>query len=176
MKKLRNVVYSSPNLIVQRIHQGLALCNIAVVVGDGHSVSVDDDNNITFCDPGYRPPKKLKGYGKDCTLFAVYFPKSCEGLAVAGKELAEFINTDLNFFKKIILHGHSRCGCCFENLVQWLDGFIALRTYVVSVSIPDDSLPMIDNDRVGNTILNREFTVPYSMRRSRKFVRTLIKP
>lgn len=176
MKKLRNVVYSSPNLIVQRIHQGLALCNIAVVVGDGHSVSVDDDNNITFCDPGYRPPKKLKGYGKDCTLFAVYFPKSCEGLAVAGKELAEFINTNLNFFKKIILHGNSRCGCCFENLVQWLDGFIALRTYVVSVSIPDDSPPMIDNDRVGNTILNREFTVPYSMRRSRKFVRTLIKP
>lgn len=148
MRKLRNVVYRSPNLIVQRIQQGIGLCNIAVVVGDGHSVSVDDDNNITFCDPGYHPLNKLKGYGKDCSLFAVYFPKSCDGLAVAGEELAEFINTNLKFFKKIILHGHSKSGCCFHNLTQWLDGFIALRTYVVSVSSPFAGTPMVDYDYI----------------------------
>lgn len=66
----------------------------------------------------------------------LYYPKACKGLDVAGKELAEFINENLDSYKKIILHGHSKCGCCFANLAQWLSKWSILRTHIITVSAP----------------------------------------
>ena len=142
--KLRDVVYKSPNLIVQRIQKGSNASNSAVIVGNGHSVSVDDNDNVTFTDPGYRPVKSIKGYGDKCSVFIIYYPTTCEGLAASGKELAEFINTDFKLYKKIILHGHSKCGVCFINLAQWLDEWTSYRTSIVSVSAPLGGTPIAD--------------------------------
>ncbi len=141
---LQKIVHKSSNLIIQQLQKGSTSSSIAVVVGSGHSVSVDDRNNVTFTDPGFRPPKKIASYGTDCTLFTIYYPKTCEGLDVAGKELAEFINENLNFYRKIILHGHSKCGCCFVNLAQWLDGWSLLRTHIITVSAPFKGTPVAD--------------------------------
>ena len=144
--QLRNIVYRSHNLIVQRIQDGSNVSNTAVIIGNGHSVSVDDNNNVTFRDPGYRPVKSIKSYGDRCSVYIIYYPKTCEGLDVAGKELAEFINTDFKFYKKIILHGHSKCGVCFINLAQWLDEWTSFRTCIVAVSAPIDGTPIADID------------------------------
>lgn len=141
MKKLRNIVYKSENLIVQLMQKSSSPCNTVVIVGNGHSVSVDDYNNITFCGPCYYPPKRVKGYGDKCAIFAIYYPKTCEGLAVAGEELAEFIKKNLQLYRKIILHGHSKCGCCFQNLAHWLDNWSKYRTHIVSVSAPLKGTP-----------------------------------
>lgn len=135
MRTLRNIVYKSSNLIVQQLQEGPVSANTAVVVGSGHSVSVDDNNNVTFADPGFRPPKKISNYGTDCTLFTIYYPKTCEGLDAAVQELAEFINEDLAFYRQIILHGYCECGLFFLNLYhEQLTPWSKRRTHVVSVS------------------------------------------
>lgn len=140
--KLRNVVYKSQNLIIQHMNEGSR--NIAIIVGSGHSVSVDDDGNVTFSDPCFHPPEKIKGYGNDCTIFTIYYPETCKGLDIAGKELARFINIKLQLYSKIILHGHSECGVCFLYLYQWLYKWAKLRTHVVSVSAPLKGTPFAD--------------------------------
>ena len=142
--KLENVVYKSRNLILQRIQNSSGTCNTVVIVGNGHSVSVDDNYNVTFSDPGYRPVKSIKDYGDKCSVFIAYYPETCDGLAASGKELAEFINTKLNLYKKIILHGHSKCGVRFINLTQYLDEWASLRTCIVAVSTPLRGTPIAD--------------------------------
>lgn len=142
--QLRNIVYKSCNLIVQFIQNGSSNNDTAIIVGNGHSVSVDYENYVTFRDPGYRPVKSLRNYYDKGSVFIIYYPKTCQGLDVAGKELAEFINTNFGFYKKIILHGHSKCGTCFVNLAKWLDESASLRTTIVSVSAPLKGTPIAD--------------------------------
>ncbi len=143
--QLRNIVYKSPNLIIQHIQKNSSnTSNIAIIVGNGHSVSLDDNNNVTFSDPLYHPEKSVKDYGNNCSVFIIYYPDTCEGLDVSGKELAEFINANLQLYKKIILHGHSKCGVCFLNLAQYLDKWAIFRTCIVAVSAPLKGTPFAD--------------------------------
>lgn len=134
---LRNVRYKSENIIIQQLNTGSN--GVVVIHGGGHSVSVDENNKVTFADPLFIPPTKNTDYGK-CTVMTVYFPKTCEGLEAAGKELADFINHRLGEFSKVILHGHSKCGCCFLNLAQWL----TRHCTIVSVSAPLKGTPVAD--------------------------------
>ncbi len=142
--QLRNIVYKSSNLIIQHIQKNSNGCNIAVVVGNGHTISIDDKNNVTFCDPLFNPEKSINDYGNECSIFVVYYAKTCEGLDIAGKELANFIKDYLSLYKKIILHGHSKCGLCFLNLAKYLDRWSMLRTCIISVSAPLKGTPFAD--------------------------------
>lgn len=118
--KLRND-YSDASLTVKTIQKGTD--NIAVIVGNGNSVFVDD-----VC-----RPKKIKGY-KNSTIFAIYYPQTSEEMVVTERELAEFINKEFMLYKKIILHGYSECGLAFLRIYKQLDTWTKLRTHVVSVS------------------------------------------
>lgn len=104
--------------------------NIAIIVGNGYSFSVDENNNVTFTNH----PKKIRGY-RNCTIFAIYLNQTCEGMDVAERELADFINIKLKLYRKIILHGYADDGLRFLRLYhEQLDRWSKLKTHVVSVS------------------------------------------
>lgn len=140
--ELQNIVYKSENLIIQRLQWSPR--GIVVIVGSGYSLSVDNNDKITFIDPFFIPPTSNNNYGKNCNVYTIYFTKNCAGLAVAGKELAYWINTFLLLNRKIILHGRSKCGCCFVNLCQWLTPDINTKVSLVTVSAPFRGTPFAD--------------------------------
>ena len=134
---LRDILYKSDNLIIQQLASGSN--DVVIIHGSGHSVSVNENNKVTFSDPLFTLPHKTTDYGK-CTVLTMYFPKCCQGLESAGKELAEYINNHLGAYNQVVLHGHSKCGCCFINLAQWL----TRRVTIVAVSAPLNGTPVAD--------------------------------
>ncbi len=54
---------------------------------------------------------------------------------MAAKELANYIDTNMYQYEKIILHGCSKCGSCFIEATKWLKR----KVTVVSVSAPLNS-------------------------------------
>ena len=114
--ELRNDFYSDSNITVEMCQKGYT--NIAVIIGN-----LGKDFSINYC--------------AGCTIFKISCRrKDCETLKTAGKELAEFINEHMDFYKKIILHGNSWYALCFLNLTQWLNARAKFRTSIVSVSAP----------------------------------------
>lgn len=142
---LRKLRYKSGNLIIQQLATGSN--GVVVIHGGGHSVSVDQNNKVTFSDPLFVPPRKNRNYGK-CTVLTVYFPKTCKGLDAAGKELADYINRRLGRYNKVILHGHSKCGCCFLNLAQWLNR----RCTIISASAPIHGTPVANKEEFSSKL------------------------
>lgn len=111
----RNVVYKSKNLIIQKVKEGK---DITLIIGNSHSVELNNDDIIVWADPGmheFRP----KITDKDVTVYTFYFVKKIARLDEAGKELAEFMNSMKGEFKKIVLIGHSKSGICIESACDY---------------------------------------------------------
>lgn len=121
---LENVVYSKQNLLIQKIkeHSGRS----CVILGNGNSLSINEENRVTWMDPG------MHYANADCienhTIFAFYFPNECKGLVDAASELAFFINARLQEYDEIILIGHSKCGICLAYSMKWIEREVRLIT------------------------------------------------
>lgn len=127
--KIRNVVYKTRNIVVvlKRKVQNTTNC---VIMGSGYSLSINGKKQVTYKDPLFFAPSG-KGYG-DCDVFSMFFTLDCLGLQEAGKDISNFINTQLYNYSGVVLHGHSKCGACFLNLAQWLNRKVS----IISVSAP----------------------------------------
>lgn len=129
MTTLRNIVYKSTNLIIQQLQKGSN--NIAVVVGNGNYAHIKNNGQITTS----HSPKI--NYG-DCSIYALYYPEIVDrNLAI--QELARWINIDLQFVRKIILHGYSQYAIDF--LTLRLNKWSELRIHIVAVSAPVRNIP-----------------------------------
>lgn len=121
---LDNVVYSTPNLLLQKIkeHSGRS----CVILGNGNSLSINQENQVTWMDPGmhYANADLIQNH----TVFTFYFPNECQGLVNAALELAIFINRKLQEYDKIILIGHSKCGICLAYSMKWIEREVKLIT------------------------------------------------
>lgn len=132
--KLRNVIFKTKNIIIQEVRKSTnSDCKTCIIMGSGYSLSVDEENNVIHKDHLFFPPSG-NVYG-DYTVLSLFYPFECEGLSVAAKELANYIDTNMYQYEKIILHGCSKCGSCFIEATKWLKR----KVTVVSVSAPLNS-------------------------------------
>ena len=122
---LNNVVYKSENLIITKEREGKGEL---VILGTGYSLSIDENNRITHCDPFMKWPD-LSVFRDDTTVLSIYFPFEAKGLKYAGKELCQFANS-LPEGKNFILH--SKSGIC----IALTCGMLNERANIVTISTP----------------------------------------
>lgn len=128
----KGVVYKGKNIIIQKIRGEQEGQEIAVFVGNGHSIELDQNNNITWADPGmheFSPNVGKKRAG--VAVYTFYFVRKVANLKDAAKELAGFINT--HSFKRVALVGHSKSGICVEEACNHTERLVNV---CVSVSAP----------------------------------------
>jgi len=134
--KAGEILYSSDNVILQVIEQNKNAQNV-VILGEGYSESVNEEGIITHCDPLMFKPN-INLFNQDTQVIYVYYPfdveKQQERLAIAGQEIASYINENLKDYEEenIVAIGHSKCGVCFANMAQWLNRKIT----IVTISAP----------------------------------------
>lgn len=129
--KMKGIVYKSGNMILQHVNRTES--RFAVIVGPGHTIALDEADNITFKDPLFTPPKQNKHYG-GCNVFMYYYTLHGRGLEAAGEELARFINENMRDYQKVILHGHSKSGLDFLSIAG--REILKRKVAVVAVSAP----------------------------------------
>ncbi len=134
--KAGEILYKSDNVILQVLEQNKKAKNV-VILGEGYSESVNEEGIITHCDPlMFKPNANL--FNQDTQVIYVYYPfdveKQKERLGIAGQEIANYINEDLEGYEEenIVAIGHSKCGVCFANMTQWLNRKIT----IVTISAP----------------------------------------
>ena len=150
LMKLRNVILKTENIILQRVRTSTNCdCKTCIIMGSGYSLSVDNYDNVIHKDPLFFPSSG-NGYG-NYTVLSLFYTFECEGLSIAAKELANYIDTCMQQYENIILHGHSKCGSCFIEATKWLKRKVA----IVSVSAPlnKKGIPII-NKHVFESRLN----------------------
>lgn len=132
---LEGVVYKTQEIIVQKIQEGTER-KVLWLIGDGHSLSVDENNRIIKCDPAMMlfKPKVNRKY----TVYAWYFTFECTGLKPASQDLVNFLNL-LDRFKKFAVIGHSKCGFCSALVKQQCDYVTA-----IAISTPWNGTHMAD--------------------------------
>lgn len=154
---LENVVYKSENLIIHVAKEGEEESKRLVILGSGYSLSIDEENRIESHDPLMIFPS-MKQYSKGTTVMSIYYPFQSRGLEEAGRELSNFINSELNEYDEITLIGHSKCGVCFANASKWIDRKVA----IVTISAPFYGTPSADEKLISEK-LNFIERVAYSM-------------
>lgn len=106
------IVYKGQNLIVQLVKQGTGRGGKTLIIGNGHSVTLDRNNNVVRADPGqhYFVPNIDKD---NVSIYCFYFPSFYADLEQAGIDLSRFVNL-INKAQDVILVGHSKAGICVE--------------------------------------------------------------
>ena len=104
------------NVIIQQI-SGRRDARRVVIIGNGHSIELDDKNNVIWKDPGMRrfTPKFKQ---KDIAIYAFYFVRKVANLEDSAKELADFISS-ISRSQEVILVGHSKSGICVERACDY---------------------------------------------------------
>lgn len=126
---LENVAKRTSNIVIQRMAIGST--EQCVILGAGHSLSVDKNNFVSHHDPGMSLPD-TRAF-KHSTVFSLYFTFESSGLESSSRDLADFINSCLNSYDKIILIGHSKCGVCFANCTHLIEN---QKVTLITVSAP----------------------------------------
>lgn len=119
---MKNILYKSSNLIIQRLCEGKS--KTLIVIGNGWDVSLNSDNQIVKHDPIFRIPKKdvklLNEGNASYEVITAYFPFECEEIDKSAMELAYYLNHNYRDYK-IILLGHSKSATQFAQALNYLD-------------------------------------------------------
>jgi len=177
---LAGVVYKTDNIIVQLIQKGTKN-DRCYIIGNGHSLSLDDENKVTKRDPLMKEFKP--DISKEHTVYAFYFTFECDGLEVSSYEISEFVNEQYDVYKKIILVGHSKCGVCLTNATY----FCLQPIYLVTISTPFYGTVVAEKQIAEARLKNKFYIAIYNMIFSNhkvdrdiattsEFLDTLIKP
>ena len=150
---LENVVFKGKNVIIQKIETELR-SKRCIVIGNGHSLSVDEDDKITLHDPGM---SKFAVSMKH-TVYAFYFTFESDGLLESSKELAEFVNKISYYYEEVILIGHSKCGVCVQNAKQYINR----KNTIVTISAPFDGTFIADKKACESKLKNLLFIKIYN--------------
>lgn len=138
---LEGIVYKTTNIVMQKIQEGRNRRK-CYIIGNGHSLSVNDDNRVIKHDPLMHifQPK----IDKDVTVYAFYFTFESSGLADSSKEIAYFVNELLEDYDQIYLIGHSKCGVCVYDASYYCERDIIL----VTISAPFKGTVIADKNRM----------------------------
>ena len=135
------IVYKTENVVIQRIQEGEKRKR-CYIIGNGHSLNVDDNNAVTKHDPGMH--KFQPKISKDNAVYAFYFTFECSGLEESSKDIAEFVNSLSEEYEQIFLVGHSKCGLCLYNASHYCEKGITL----VTISTPFSGTIIVDKETV----------------------------
>lgn len=108
-KCLENIVQRTENIVIQRTQEGRSRKK-CYIIGNGHSLSVDENNVVKKHDPFMH--KFEPQVNEDVTVYVFYFTFECLGLYESGKDIAKFVNNLTEDYDQIVLIGHSKCGLC----------------------------------------------------------------
>lgn len=154
-KYLNHCVYKSPDIIMKQIKDNPSK-NKCIIIGDGHSLSVDENDYIINHDPIMSEISLLKKI--DYTSYVFYFPFECSGLESASKEIVNFVNSLSPNYEEIILIGHSKCGLCLANASSCINRKVTLFT----ISTPYLGTIIADRKKMESVISNSYFIKIYN--------------
>jgi len=153
---MKGIVYKTENIVIQRIQEGKRRKR-CYVIGNGHSLNVDDNNVVIRHDLGmHKFQPKISG---DNAVYAFYFTFECLGLEKSSKEIAEFVNNLPEEYEQIFLVGHSKCGLCLYNASYYCKKDITL----VTISTPFGGTIITDKETVENKLKSRILKKIYNM-------------
>lgn len=150
------IVYKTENVVIQRIQEGKKRKR-CYIIGNGHSLNVDDNNVVTKHDPGMH--KFQPKTSKDNAVYAFYFTFECLGLEESSKDIAEFVNSLSEEYEQIFLVGHSKCGLCLYNASHYCEKGIIL----VTISTPFSGTIIADKETVEKKLKIRILKKIYNM-------------
>ena len=153
---MEEIVYRTENIVIQKIQEGEKRKR-CYIIGNGHSLNVDDNDVITKHDPGMH--KFQPEISKDNTVYAFYFTFECSGLEESSVEIAEFVNKLSEEYEQIFLVGHSKCGLCLYNASHYCKKYITL----VTISTPFNGTIIADKKTVEKKLKSRIFKKFYNM-------------
>lgn len=122
---LSGIVYKTENVVIQKVQEGKKRKR-CYIIGNGHSLSVNDNCVVTKHDPCMH--KFQPKISKDNSVYAFYFTFECLGLEAASIEIAKFVNNLPEKYEQIFLVGHSKCGLCLYNASRYCEKDITLVT------------------------------------------------
>lgn len=123
------IVYKGENLYIQQIKKGV---NRAVLIGNGHSIELDENDCIKWADPGmYEFHPRIER--NEAAVYAFYFVRKRANLEKASKELASFVDQIQPNFNRMILIGHSKSGICVEEACNYTERLVNV---CISISAP----------------------------------------
>lgn len=153
---LAGVVYKTDNIIVQQIQKGTKN-ERCYIIGNGHSLSLDDENRVIKHDPLMKEFKPE--ISKEHTVYAFYFTFECDGLEISSYEISEFVNEQYEVYEKLILVGHSKCGVCLTNASY----FCLQPIYLVTISTPFYGTVIAEKKMVEARLKNKFYIAIYNM-------------
>lgn len=155
-KILEGVVCKTENTIIQEVQRGRTRKR-CYIIGNGHSLSVDGNNHVVKHDPLMHEFKPE--ISEEYTVYAFYFTFECSGLEESSREIAKFVNDLQDCYEEIFLVGHSKCGLCVTNAVQYCKKQVIL----VTISAPFLGTIMADKKRVEAVLKFTPFIKIYNM-------------
>lgn len=127
--------YRTDNIILHVVQIGKGRGR-TIIIGNGHSMSVDSEGVVTKIEPAMSIPRYIQKFNKNDTVYDFYYTFECVGLDEAAKDLAEFIVTN-ELGEDIWLFGHSKCGVCFYKAIQYIfSNFVRSKINLVTISAP----------------------------------------
>ena len=153
---LSGVVHKTNNIVIQKIQTGTKN-EKCYIIGNGHSLSVDENNHVVKHDPLMH--EFNQNISKDHTVYAFFFTFECTGLEDAGFEIANFVNSLNEEYEEIIMVGHSKCGVCLSNASCYCNKLITL----VTISAPYHGTVVADKEWVEANVKSRIFVKIYNM-------------
>lgn len=107
-----------------------------IIIGNGHSMSVNLKGFITKVEPAMAIPRYSEKFDENDTVYDFYYTFECKGLDAAAKDLTEYIIMN-ELGEDIWLFGHSKCGVCFYKAIPYISShYIRSTIYLVTISTP----------------------------------------
>lgn len=153
---LSGIVYTTKNVVIQKVQEGKKRKR-CYIIGNGHSLNVDNNCTVIKHDPGMH--KFQPKISEDNSVYAFYFTFECSGLEESSKEIADFVNSLQEKYEQIFLVGHSKCGLCLYNASHYCKKDIIL----VTISTPFCGTIIADKNAVEGRLKSRVFKNIYNM-------------
>ena len=136
--------YKTQNIILHLVQVGKGHGR-TVIIGNGHSMSINSKGVIIKVEPCMTIPHYVEKFNANDTVYDLYYTFECTGLNEAARDLANFIATN-ELGEDIWLIGHSKCGVCFYKAIEYISTYlIRSKIYLVTISAPFNGTIMASN-------------------------------
>ena len=153
---MSGVVKKTDNIVMQKLQKGTKK-EKCYIIGNGHSISVDEKNRVIKHDPLMHVFET--DISKEHSVYAFFFTFECAGLEKSSIEIAEFVNELIDTYDEIIFVGHSKCGVCLTNASCYCRKTVTL----VTISTPYYGTVVTDKEWAEMLLKKRVFIKIYNM-------------
>ena len=153
-----NIAYKGKNVVVEVLQEGDNPSDV-VICSSGYNFELDEKNRVIKHDPlMFKPDNPFKD--RNVKVLNMYFTFNATGLEDAAKEMAEYINNNLQDYR-VTLIGHSKSGVCFVATTKWLKE----KVNIITISAPFNGTILADKENfskrlgtIGRFLYNQIFS------------------